>query len=335
MEEKNIYGMEYKKLTDRYVNKKNFGCDLRLVQDFIGKRKRESISDNRTYKYVRVLKAWGEIFNKPFKKLTKKDVIQGVQQLDSSNYTQSYKTSLRVILRVFFREMFGNGTEPDETKWIKTPKKIFNHVPPHQLLGLEDVLTLCKAAYKPAYDVPWFPEQMQAALMLHFESGGRIGETLNLKIQDIELIKENYKNKMVEFCALHLPANKTSQPRTVYVIESFPYLKDWLKLHPKKNHYSSSLWINQREGNMSYNTFCTTIRRIADVAGITKPLNTHHFRKSRLSYLAKLGWSESQLSKQAGWIMGSQMARVYIHLASNDLRDKILDDYLEKKEKKN
>ncbi len=65
------------------------------------------------------------------------------------------------------------------------------------------------------------------------------------------------------------------------------------------------------------------IRKIANRAGIKKRVHPHLFRHTRATkLLSKV--SESIGAKYMGWVPGSDMVRVYVHLASEDVDEAIL-----------
>ena len=58
-------------------------------------------------------------------------------------------------------------------------------------------------------------------------------------------------------------------------------------------------------------------------AGIKKRVHAHLFRHSRMTELANQ-ITEAQQCAYAGWVMGSDMPRIYVHLSMRDLDDAIL-----------
>jgi hypothetical protein len=51
------------------------------------------------------------------------------------------------------------------------------------------------------------------------------------------------------------------------------------------------------------------------------------FRHSAATRDARLGFTEAQLCMKYGWVLGSKMPRVYLHLANTDLYEKIAETY--------
>ncbi len=67
---------------------------------------------------------------------------------------------------------------------------------------------------------------------------------------------------------------------------------------------------------------CTS-KRIAEKAGIKKRIHPHLFRHSRSTHLAK-HLTEAQMKQYLGWVQGSDMAAIYVHLSGRDVDDALL-----------
>jgi ribosomal protein L40E len=102
--------------------------------------------------------------------------------------------------------------------------------------------------------------------------------------------------------------------------------------HPHKTDPEAYLWsrnINRGTKDkltMRYVNAMMLIRRLAEKAGIKKRVNPHAFRHSRATVLAnKL--TEAQMKEYFGWVQGSDMASVYVHLSGRDVDNAILGAY--------
>jgi len=65
------------------------------------------------------------------------------------------------------------------------------------------------------------------------------------------------------------------------------------------------------------------IKKIAKRAGIKKRIYPHLFRHTRATRLLS-ELSESIGAKYLGWVPGSNMVRIYVHLANEDVEEAIL-----------
>ena len=96
---------------------------------------------------------------------------------------------------------------------------------------------------------------------------------------------------------------------------------------PYRDNPDSYVWINiglRGYGDpLNYSGYNLLLKRLAKKAGINKRVHPHLFRHSRCTILAQ-HLTEAQLEKYAGWVYGSDMSGIYIHLSGRDLDDAIL-----------
>ena len=71
-------------------------------------------------------------------------------------------------------------------------------------------------------------------------------ELLNLKIKDIK-IKTSSTTGM-QYAEVHITKSKT-KPRTLPLIFSLPYVKDWIDSHPLTNNPDAFLFISLADNN--------------------------------------------------------------------------------------
>ena len=121
--------------------------------------------------------------------------------------------------------------------------------------------------------------------------------------------------------------------RRVRLIASDPYLRAWLNDHPMKNDPEAPLWIKTNNEPITYSTISKLIKKIAKKAGIKKRVHAHLFRHSRATFLAQY-LTEAQLSHYLGWVQGSNMASIYVHLSGRDMDKALLGIYGIKLEEK-
>lgn len=161
----------------------------------------------------------------------------------------------------------------------------------------------------------------KALIMLLYETGARRGEFLQLQIKHIDLIDKD--NKKYGF--ITIPMGKTTS-RKVPLIFSLPHIINWLNSHPHRNDSNSPLFVrNDKNNNVALNdeSIRAILRRLKTKMNFKKPLHPHIFRHSRMTELAK-ELTEQELKKFAGWTQNSNMASVYVHLAGEDVSNKLL-----------
>lgn len=114
--------------------------------------------------------------------------------------------------------------------------------------------------------------------------------------------------------------------RRVRLVSSVPHLSNWIEHHPRKGN-EDYLWVNVGTTNhgkrTGYQNARKLLKQIARKAGIEKAVNPHSFRHSRATHLAnKL--TEAQMKEYFGWVQGSDMASIYVHLSGRDVDNAIL-----------
>jgi len=166
------------------------------------------------------------------------------------------------------------------------------------------------------------------------DTSARPHEILNLKIKDIKFsIAENG----IQYAEAYIRNGKTGS-RTVPLIDSLPYLKEWIIAHPTGPNTESWLFVSQCKntfGNkLTYDglvyrySYYYKTRYFPDLlfektvpdadkkiiqSLLTKPFNLYILRHSAISEKSKY-LSDSALKDHAGWQMSSKMPQIYVHL---------------------
>jgi integrase len=159
-------------------------------------------------------------------------------------------------------------------------------------------------------------QQLKLIIELLYETGARVSEILDLKIQNIEF--NSYGAKLF----VH---GKTGQ-RVIPIVWYARDLRQFLLVHPNKDKPDSNLFYIQKEGQMlpfEYFNFRKHLGIVCKRAGINKRIHAHLFRHTRMTELAKT-LPEQTLKQLAGWAGASKMAEVYIHLSQRDVEDSLL-----------
>lgn len=183
---------------------------------------------------------------------------------------------------------------------------------PDELLTADEIKKLCQIADN-------FRDK--ALLILLYETAARKGEFLKLKIKHIQITEIN--TKKVGFVTI--PMGKTDS-RKLPIIYSVPHLINWLNSHPSRDDPNAPLFITTKsyQGRaLGEDGLKMLVKKYGVRAEIKKTIFPHLFRHSRLTELAK-ELTEQELKIYAGWTPDSNMASTYVHLAGNDVSDKIL-----------
>lgn len=258
-------------------------------------------SKERIIKYLVTLERIARDLGKPFVEAKKADIVNLIAKIEQSNYSDWTKHDYKVILRVFYKWL-RKEERPEEVGWIRI-REANRHKLPEELLTVEEVNRLVDAADH---------IRDKAFISTLYESGCRIGELLCLQIRHV-----CFDN----FGAVLLVNGKTGQ-RRVRVIASASKLYQWYENHPLKENPEAPLWItigtNSRYKVWTYSTAKEVIKKIARKAGIKKRVYPHLFRHSRATHLAS-HLTEAQMKQYFGWVQGSDMASIYVHLSGRDV----------------
>lgn len=199
---------------------------------------------------------------------------------------------------------------------------------PSNIITEDDVILVLNYGCKNA-------KEMAFISLLH-ETGARAGEFLNLRINSLQFQKD--------WLEVAIPDGKTGR-RQVCVVRSIPYLRNYLQQHQTKHDSGSFLWLSDASNGLRKpilhmgaqklvrRCWARTIEALKMQGRLQesellsqKRHNLHWFRHSRATILAPKV-TESVLCKHMGWVLGSDMTKVYVHLCTKDMRNVMLAVY--------
>ncbi len=277
-----------------------------LIIDFYKECIVRGYSRARIIKYIGTLERIAKLLGKPFFSTDKNDIVELIAKIEEKDYSAWTKRDYKVILRVFYKWLRKTEDYPEEVRWLKTTTRNISKLP-EELLTADEIMKMVDAAEH---------IRDKAFILTLYESGCRIGELLTLKLKNVQIDK---------FGAVLIVNGKTGR-RRVRVIVSTPKLQQWIENHPLKKDPNSPLWVtigtNSRNRVWTYGTAKEVIKKIARKAGIRKRVYPHLFRHSRATHLANY-LTEAQMKQYFGWVQGSDMASIYVHLSGRDV-DKTL-----------
>jgi integrase len=193
---------------------------------------------------------------------------------------------------------------PELMEPIPMPKKV-STVKRRDLLTPPEITSLLRACHNDTY--------MCALIQLLVESGCRIGEALNLHLEDVEIGDD----------LLHIIFDgKTGQRRLPLRKDHVPILLLFIGTHPNGN--SGYIFYSAR--NLDKPCGQGTIRdrmvRVFKRAGVRKRDGTTHiFRHTKSTHLIDEGFSDSYLKMFMGWTKNSTMINTYLHLSARSLTE--------------
>jgi len=288
--------------------------DKTMIHNFIDNRFAHNISKSRVTKYIYHLIVLCRLAKRPLGELDKKAIEQIIGKINISDYQENTKHDYKVITKKYFQWLRGCNEDekeyPEEVRWIKAHIKK-NNLPAEEQITPLEIKELAEVAEN---------QRDRTLILTHYDSGCRIGETLNLTVGDVSF------DKYGGVLRVH---GKTG-PRTVRIIPSVPALALYLSLHPYRKDPKAPLWLDLSEKNkgkaMSYEAARKVFRTLAKKAVLNKRVHTHLFRHARATELANV-FTEAQMKVHFGWVRDSDMAAVYVHLSGRDVDGALLKSH--------
>lgn len=283
--------------------------NIEILSEFERFCRLSDIGAGRIVKYLYHLGVVNSKIKKDFDVYTKRDLEIFIDFLLTSHYSEESRADFKVCLKKFFKWR-NSGEESKLTKWFSSAIKKSRRKLPEDMLSEEDCRKLIQGT-KSIRD--------RAIISLLFETGPRVGELWNLKIKDVCLLESHGTAYFF---------GKTGG-RKVPFLSTMPYLARWIDLHPNKNNPESPLWVVKYKSvikRLSYIAIRLILKRCANLAGITKPVNPHQFRHSCATIKAKF-MTESQLCEFMGWVQGTKQVARYVHLSSKNIIDSLLSHH--------
>ena len=262
----------------------------------------------------------GMLIKKPFKEWDKEDVKEVVKHIHyKEEWDEHTKKDYKASLRKFFKWLRDTEDYPEEVRWIKTnPPGNYKRRLPEEILTEDEIRKMYETADNP---------RDRALVSVIYQTGCRVGEILSLKLKHVQA--DEY--------GIVLSVNGKTGQRRVRIIETSPLVK-WLEVHPFKDNPESALWLTKygrsrriSEDNvkyfpLDYAGIRDMLKDLAKRCGIKKRVNPHSIRHARCTHMAsKL--TEAQMKEYFGWVQGSKMASVYVHLSGRDVDEAILKAY--------
>ncbi|RPJ68920.1 MAG: hypothetical protein EHM20_16970 [Alphaproteobacteria bacterium] len=242
--------------------------------------------------------------------ITDKTVMAYLRTLKPKNYSESTLYQYRAVLKKFLSTI-----NPEQARNIKL--KVKRKEPPIILTPaeVEQLIEVCRNP------------RDRALISFLYESGCRKGELVSIRLENVTF---------TEFGAtVTIPKGKTGS-RTIPIVYSASYLRQWIEGHPTKCNCDPLFCSLQAPfKQISFSGLSHVMNYLQERTGITKKIYPHLFRHSRASHLANK-FTEQQLKQFLGWTAGSNMAAVYVHLSQRDIQDAVLNMYgIESPQKRN
>lgn len=260
--------------------------------------------------------------------------------LNRSDYAEATKRTMRGTVKKLYKILNGGHEHPEKVNFISLKKKKATQVTREDLFT-EDELKRLFRGFSSTRD--------RAFTMTLYESAARPGELLSRSIADFT------SNGDGDF--IFLEGSKGTPDRTNQLVRAGRTLREWLAQHPHGGELgnvddsTAPLWVKTEQHSckncgeiphshgpnceyepdkrdpMKYDGFRRRFKDACRRAEIPenkrKPYNLRH---TRLTEVAKFMGYE-QLNKFAGWVPGSDRAKVYVHLNNDDVNQAIRQQY--------
>jgi integrase/recombinase XerD len=278
-----------------------------LIRSYIKYRAAQGLSIPRQTRYIYCLRKLSRFLGgKLFKDALKEDLIDVVSKIEDEDTAYETKHTDKQCIKCFYRWLRGMDDDkeyPVEVKWIKNDRTMNHSLLPEDLVTEEEVRLMAESCPNP---------RDPALILLIYETGGRIGEVLSLNVGSVRFDK---------YGAILIMAGKTGG-RRVRIIFSAKALAQWMNHHPTPEDPDAPLWTNfESVGSMlrlEYGACRKMLSEAAKRCHIKKRVNPHSFRHARASTLANV-LTEAQMNEYLGWIPGSRMPAVYVHLSGRNV----------------
>jgi len=315
--------IKFNKLDSKVGNKAN----LKFIVEYDSELALRNHSFAGRLQYLTILEQLADFKGKGFKEFVEPDLKEFFSQLKPRGFyankmdrvSPQTRWIYMCLVKQFFKWLYNMDDEsvPPVVKWIKRKQ----YHPPKQKLRPEELLTPreVKELVKGA------PFTRDAAFIFSlFESGCRVtSEFLPLKIKDLQISKRyacfDVKGDLK---TLH-------SERTCFLIRSWPYVRNWLNVHPSRDNPNAPLWpvmTSKGLGNpITHDGARHIIRRAIKNTSLTKHVWPHLLRHSRALECAVKGYNNQVMCKMFGWSENSDMPGWYINLSNSNVKQVVLE----------
>jgi integrase len=262
----------------------------------------------------------------------------------------SYNTKLAVLSRFFKWLHYPDIDDPKRRSKLSLQEK-----KPNCIMGIKQLKRKEISCYAPSdlwsqeddlIFLKWVTNKRDRCYhTMARDLSARPHEILNLKIKDI-MFKTTVGNKQYA----EVLVNGKTGTRHIPLIQSIPYIKEWLSNHPSRNNPNSPLFIGLGRNSMGRQLHINGLEAIyryykqeffpklledPTVSNedkekiknlLAKPFNPYIRRHSALTEKS-VKLKSNTLNQHAGWSMNSHMAQKYIHYFGNESSESLLEAY--------
>ena len=298
----------YERVLERIKNSKQISeRNKEIILNFKDYLVSESIGLSKLERYFFDLIKFDSMLKKPFENATEADIRRVVSEINQTSLSEHTKRGFKLIVRRlyrFIRNCDKDDPHPPEVKWMSMKLSVKHSKLPEELLTEKEFLAIIRKCEN---------IRDKALISTIAESGARIGEIATMKLKHVSF--EEY--------GARLTINGKTGMRKILVVSSSPFLQRWINEHPKNDDPNNPLWHSQLGGFLHYKRIVAILKKAARKAGIKKRVHLHLLRHSRATQLASI-MSEASMKQYFGWVQGSKMAAIYVHMSGKDTDEAVL-----------
>ena len=196
----------------------------------------EGIGLARINRFLFELIKYNRMLKKPFPEACKDDIRAVVARIEQTDLSAETKKCSKIMLKKLYKFIRGideDGKYPEEVEWIKTRIPENHRKLPEELLTEKEIMNIIQKCDN---------LRDKALISSLAESGCRISEIALMKIKHVSF--EEY--------GARLTVNGKTGMRKILIINSAPYLQEWINQHPDNSDPEAYLWYNPRGELLSY-----------------------------------------------------------------------------------
>lgn len=279
-----------------------------LILRFIDKLADDGLTAHRQSFYLSQLRRLAEILGEAFPNPSKEHIERAVAEIEGRPSSDWTKTNYKTSLKRFYKWHLGGDEEyPSQVRWVRT-RRTDNDQLPNGLLTRQEVTAMVRSCRN---------SRDKALISSLADSGCRIGELLSMRLGDVTFDQYGVVFKV---------SRKTGDRQVRVVGDAIPCLAAWIEIHPDRTDPHAPLWTGLDERTrgrpVKYAAAHKVLKTAAQRAGIKKRVHAQLFRHTRAAELARKV-TGAPLEDQMGWVHGSGMAKVYVHLPGKEV-DRVL-----------
>jgi integrase len=288
--------------------------DEALIREYITEcESAKNIGEARKQKLVSTLTNWRRFILQPYRGVTITEIYAGISRLKEyrdpvkglpyrQNTLHDYLRNVKPFF-LWLEENEYNSLPVKKIKKIKPPAIDRDCTAPDDILTKEEVALLIDNCLSP---------RDRALIITLYESGCRVGELARMEWRDLVFDKWGVK--------VYIHDTKCGQTRYCRLVNATPHLLLWKNSYPGgQPEGDARVFIARDRREIIDITVDRTLKRAANLAGITKRVYPHLFRKSRTTHMVAEGYQESVIKASLWGNQDTEMFRTYVHLAEREI----------------